>query len=76
MGSLVDGSPAEATWRAKHAMARIADAATVALLLDIAKAGGPRYERLAELYGRHFLAGEEYPAWAMEKDAVWDADPR
>ncbi len=64
--------PAEATWNAKEAMTRIADAATVALLLDVAKANGPRYERLAELYGTRFLSHEEYPLWAMEKEAVWD----
>ena len=67
-------SPSEATWRAKHAMTRIADAAAVALLLDVGKIGGPRYERLAELYGRRFLAGEEYPTWAIDKEQVWDAD--
>ncbi len=72
LASLTNASPAEATWRAKHAMTRIADATTVALLLDAAKVGGTRYERLAELYARHFLAGEEYPAWAMEKEGVWD----
>jgi len=71
---LLSARAAEATWRAKHAMTRIADAATVALLLDVAKTGGSRYERLAELYGRHFLAGEEYPAWAMDQEGVWEAD--
>jgi len=72
--SLRGAAPAEAMWRAKHAMTRIADAATVALLLDLERAGGPRYERLAELYGRHFLAGEEYPIWALDKEGVWGAD--
>ncbi|HYM38782.1 MAG TPA: acyl-CoA dehydrogenase family protein [Thermoplasmata archaeon] len=72
--SLRVGSPAEVIWRAKHAMTRIADATTVVLLLDLSKTGGPRYERLAELYGRHFLAGEEYPTWALDKERVWDAD--
>ena len=72
--TLRNAPPAEAAWHAKHAMRRIADAATVATLYGMAHLGGPRYERLAELYGRHFLGGEEYPAWALEKDAVWDAD--
>lgn len=70
---LVAAPPMEATWNAKHAMTRIADAATVALLYDIAKSGGSRYERIADLYARHFLGGEEYPSWAMEKEQVWDA---
>lgn len=64
----------EVTWRAKHAMTRIADAATVAILLDIAETGGPRYEQLAELYGKHFLTGDEYPSWAMDKEGLWDAE--
>lgn len=72
--SLVTAAPSEATWRSKHAMTRIADAATVALLYEMAKVGGPRYERLAELYGRHFLDGEEYPSWAMKDEQVWDAE--
>lgn len=64
----------EAAWHAKHAMTRIADGATVAFLLDIARAGGPRYERIAELYAQHFLGNEEYPSWAMEKEPIWDVD--
>ena len=72
---LTTASPAEATWGAKHAMTRIADAATVALLLDVAKSGGPRYERLADLYGRHFLGGEEYPPWALDKEDLWEPGP-
>jgi alkylation response protein AidB-like acyl-CoA dehydrogenase len=72
--SLRSAPPAEAMWRAKHTMTRIADATTVALLLDLEKTGGPRYGRLAELYARHFLAGEEYPTWAMEEEAVWETD--
>ena len=71
---LLTGSTQEITWNAKHAMTRIADAATVALLHQVAKVGNPRYERIAELYARHFLGNEEYPAWAMEKDQVWDAE--
>ncbi len=71
---LLSASPAEAAWNAKHAMTRIADAATVALLHEVAKVGGPRYARIAELYASHFLANEEYPAWALEKERVWDAE--
>jgi hypothetical protein len=67
-------APDEATWYAKDAMTRIADATTVALLYDVAKTGGARYERIAEFYARHFLGGEEYPISAMEKEGVWDAD--
>ena len=74
LDSLRTAAPREAAWRAKHAMTRIADATTVALLLEVTKTGGPRYERLAELYGKYFLAGEEDPSWAMDKERVWDTD--
>ncbi len=73
--ALTTGAPAEITWRSKHTMTRIADAAIVALLYDLAEKGGRRYERVAELYGRHFLLGEEYPAWAMDKERVWETEP-
>ncbi|RDI95233.1 acyl-CoA dehydrogenase [Meiothermus sp. QL-1] len=56
-------SPEEAQWRAKDALRTLADAATVALLYDL---GSERHARLAALYARHFLAKDEYPAWAME----------
>jgi acyl-CoA dehydrogenase len=71
---LLSASPEEAQWHAKEAMTRIADAATVGVLHDIAKAGGARYDRIAELYARRFLAHEEYPTWALQKHAVWDTD--
>ncbi len=71
---LRSASAEDAQWQAKEAMTRIADAATVALLYEVAKAGGPRYDRIAELYARRFLAHEEYPAWAQGKEAVWDPD--
>ncbi len=74
IGSLVGAPPQEAAWKAKDAMTRIADATTVALLHEVARVSGPRYERLADLYALHFLGGEEYPSWAMEKEQVWDAD--
>lgn len=69
---LTKASAAEATWGAKSIMTQIADATTVATLLDVAPTGGPRYERLAELYATHFLAGEEYPAWAMDQEKLWE----
>ncbi len=71
---LVDAPGPETTWNAKHAMTRIADAATVALLHEVGQTGGPRYDRIAELYARHFLGGEEYPSWALEKEQIWESD--
>ena len=71
---LLSTSSTDAVWHAKHAMTRIADAATVALLHDLARTGGPRYGRLADLYAARFLANEEYPAWALEKEPVWDPE--
>ncbi len=47
-----------------------------ACLVRISSSPCLRYERLADLYGRHFLGGEDYPAWAMEKKRVWDAEAR
>ncbi len=73
--ALTSGAPAEITWRTKHAMTQIADATIVALLHGLAEKNGPRYEHLAELYGRHFLLGEEYPTWALGKEPVWETEP-
>ncbi|HEX5314281.1 MAG TPA: acyl-CoA dehydrogenase family protein [Gammaproteobacteria bacterium] len=53
---------AGAEWIAKRTLTRLADVASVALLYDLAASGGERYARLAGLYARRFLAGEEYPA--------------
>ena len=61
----------EAQWHAKHALARLADAAQVALLYALAETGGERYARLAELYAAHFLAGENYPDWALKDEQIW-----
>jgi acyl-CoA dehydrogenase len=61
----------EAQWNAKHALARLADAAQVALLYALVETGGERYARLARLYADHFLAGENYPHWAMQDEQVW-----
>ena len=72
--SLLNSSPEVATWHAKDLMTRLADATTVGVLYDVAKAGGARYTWIAELYARHFLGGEPYPASAMDKRPVWDAD--
>ncbi len=65
LGRLAGLEPDEAQWFAKHALTRLADAAQVALLLDLADVGGERYAKLAALYARRFLRGEEYPVWAM-----------
>jgi acyl-CoA dehydrogenase len=56
----------EPEWIAKHALARLADAAQVGLLYRLAETGGERYEKLADLYATRFLDHDEYPAWAME----------
>lgn len=72
-GTLSDlsGSDAEeAQWYAKYGLAKLADAAQVGLLYDLAEAGGDRYAKLAELYAARFLSGEEYPSWAMRDAAV------
>ncbi|MCV4809393.1 hypothetical protein OFB93_30440, partial [Escherichia coli] len=63
--------PAEAQWHAKEALRTLADAASVALLYDLEAAGGERYAKLAALYARRFLGGEEYPAWALKEPQVW-----
>lgn len=55
---------ASAEWIAKHTLTRLADVASVALLYDLAQSDDERYAKLAALYARRFLAGEEYPAWA------------
>lgn len=64
-------SPDEAQWQAKEALRTLADAATVALLYDL---GSERHAKLGSLYARHFLAKEEYPAWAMREQALWQVD--
>jgi hypothetical protein len=61
----------EAQWHAKHALARLADAAQVALLYALAETGGERYAKLAELYAARFLAGENYPDWALNEESIW-----
>ncbi len=61
----------QAQWHAKFGLQKVADAAQVALLYDLAKDQGGRYEKLAQLYARHFLGNEEYPDWALKDSAVW-----
>ena len=61
----------EAQWHAKHALARLADAAQVALLYALTETGGERYSKLAELYAARFLAGENYPDWALQEEQIW-----
>ncbi len=54
-------SRAEAEWRAKYTLRRLADVASVALLYQLSATGGERFARLAALYARHFLMHQEYP---------------
>jgi acyl-CoA dehydrogenase len=61
----------EVQWVSKDALRRLADAVQVALLYELAKVGGERYERLARLYAHRFLANEPYPSWALEDREVW-----
>lgn len=61
----------EAQWRAKEALRTLADTAIVALLYDL---GDQRQAKLASLYARHFLTKEEYPAWAMRDEEVWQLE--
>jgi alkylation response protein AidB-like acyl-CoA dehydrogenase len=60
-----------AQWYAKDAVARLADAAQVALLYRLAEVGGDRYAAMASLYARRFLRAEEYPAWGLPRADVW-----
>ena len=64
-------SPERAQWYSKDALTALADAMQVMLLNHLAEFGGERYQKLARLYSIHFLAGEPYPAWALEDDEVW-----
>ena len=64
-----DGQVAQ--WYAKEALDRLADCAIVALLYQLAGTNGERYEKLASLYSRRFLAGEAYPHWALQEQVIW-----
>jgi alkylation response protein AidB-like acyl-CoA dehydrogenase len=58
-------------WYCKDALARLADAAQVALLYRLAENGGERYAKIAALYARRFTLGEPYPDWALEDSEIW-----
>jgi acyl-CoA dehydrogenase len=60
-----------AEWFSKKALNGLADAATVALLYELAETGGERYAKLANLYAHRFLMDEEYPSWAFEDSDIW-----
>jgi hypothetical protein len=64
-------SPQQAQWYAKDTLTRLADAAQVALLYDLAEMGGERYAKLAQLYAEHFLQAMPYPAWALDDPQIW-----
>ncbi|MDI3317596.1 MAG: acyl-CoA dehydrogenase family protein [Bacillota bacterium] len=70
LARLAAAGPEEAEWYAKHALTRLADAAQVGLLYRLARSGGERYARLATLYARRFLFGEEYPSWALSEPGI------
>ena len=65
----------EAHWYSKDALDRLADAAQVALLYDLAESQDEeRYARLAAIYARRFIASEPYPAWALSDQEIWLPD--
>ncbi|MCL6599499.1 MAG: acyl-CoA dehydrogenase, partial [Alicyclobacillus macrosporangiidus] len=49
----------------------VADAAQAAALYRLAETTGERYEKLAQLYIRHFIQHEEYPDWVLSDPEVW-----
>ncbi|MGA7966080.1 MAG: acyl-CoA dehydrogenase family protein [Gammaproteobacteria bacterium] len=63
---------ADAEWIAKTTLRRFADAASVALLYDLAQTGGERYFKLAGLYTHRFLGGDEYPAWVASEPDLFE----
>jgi acyl-CoA dehydrogenase len=58
--------PEAAQFSAKSALRRLADAASVAALFEVAKTSGSQYKALAQLYSRRFLAGEDYPPSSLK----------
>ena len=61
-----------AQFYAKEALKRLADAAQVALLLELAEQSGQeRYARMAGYYAAHFLDHQDYPAEALADREVW-----
>ncbi len=71
LDELVGMDRARAQWHSKAALARLADAAQVALLYALAESAGPRYATLARLYARHFLAHELYPDQVLQAREIW-----
>ncbi|MGA9752127.1 MAG: acyl-CoA dehydrogenase family protein [Acidobacteriota bacterium] len=71
VGHLSALPPDEAQWYAKEGVARLADAAQVALLYDMAAVGGERFAKLARLYAERFIRREEFPAWALTEEDLW-----
>jgi hypothetical protein len=61
----------EAQWYSIEALRKLADAAQVALLYELADQGGKRYAKLADLYTERFLRGEPYPHWALNDNTIW-----
>jgi acyl-CoA dehydrogenase len=74
LADLEGRSPAEAQWRAKHLLRSLADAATVMLLMDLARTAGEYYAKMAELYAARFLEKGEYPSWALDERQIWLPD--
>lgn len=75
LSQLTAADPVEAQWLSKEALARLADAAQVALLYQLAETGGERYAKLAALYAQRFILKESYPTWALEDSQVWSLLP-
>ena len=62
----------EAQWYSKDALDRLADAAQVALLYNLANfLDEDRYAQLAAIYARRFIAAEPFPAWALSDQELW-----
>lgn len=68
---LSSSTPEEAVWQAKEALNKAADVAQVALLYDLSRTAGKHYADLAALYANRFIAHEEYPVWAMNREDLW-----
>jgi acyl-CoA dehydrogenase len=71
LAELGSSAPEVAQWHSKEALTRLADAAQVALLYNLAETEGERYAKLAALYAQRFLVNEPYPAWALNDQEVW-----
>jgi hypothetical protein len=72
LDELASYPPEEAQWYSKNALDRLADAAQVALLYDLAHfLDDERYARLAAIYARRFIASEPFPARALSDQEIW-----